>query len=765
MQQGQIKISVIISVHSDESCVRECLDSVLCQSLEEIEVICISDDPGCEKIIKEYVAKDFRVLLVPEQKESDSMGQRQELKGAKGEYISFLDSDDRYPDLDVLRILYDKALETGIMICGGSLSTQMKSELPETQNIHKYTFVRDEVISYRDYQLDQGFHQFIYNSKFLKTIGLYFYPRSYAQKINFFVNAMITAGRFYAVRKESYYFGGKETNTVETEEAQLDFLKNMQGILRLSAIHRLKALHCLIVQRLSQTAITKKKTAQISKELINALKEVEMAIDSSLLYGQRELIAYWHNLQNMLMSFNVEVSPDKNTFNNKIESDRAALKKDTQSAAFIEKGKDGQYPLATVIIPVYRVEDYILECVQSVCHQTLANIEILIVNDGTPDRSIDIIRPIVNKDSRMRILMKENGGLSSARNAGLEEAQGEYILFLDSDDFLKENALELLYQKSKELDLDDLFYSAEVIFENDCTGNEYDRYLDYYQRKGDYAGVQKGTSLFAAFIENKEFKPNACIQFYRRSFLVNNKIMFCNGILHEDNLFTMQCLLYAERTSYLNKELYCRRIHADSIMTGKHGIKNAYGYFCGIKEIIETAGCFENTLDENYITALIYQLNVMTDVAANFIKGISKAEIADFLKKCNFDEKIMFFVSVHKVAQMKQEISDARKSENDWKRVSDNLIKTVNAKKTENRELLKNKRNAEACEREKNKEIENLKTSLERLQTENKNNKMKVAKLETRLKEQEEEFRNSTSYRVGRIVTFLPRMVKKIFKG
>src|SRR5699024_2262686 len=106
---------------------------------------------------------------------------------------------------------------------------------------------------------------------------------------------------------------------------------------------------------------------------------------------------------------------------------------------------------------------------------------------------------------------------------------------------LKENALELLYQKSKELDLDDLFYSAEVIFENDCTGNEYDRYLDYYQRKGDYAGVQKGTSLFAAFIENKEFKPNACIQFYRRSFLVNNKIMFCNGILHEDNLFTMQC--------------------------------------------------------------------------------------------------------------------------------------------------------------------------------------------------------------------------------
>ena len=93
-------------------------------------------------------------------------------------------------------------------------------------------------------------------------------------------------------------------------------------------------------------------------------------------------------------------------------------------------------PKVSVIIPVYNVEQYIRECLESVCFQTLNDIEILVVNDGTKDRSIEVIEDLIAADGRIRLINKKNGGLSSARNAGIDSASGEYVLFLDSDDYL-----------------------------------------------------------------------------------------------------------------------------------------------------------------------------------------------------------------------------------------------------------------------------------------------------------------------------------------
>ncbi len=108
----------------------------------------------------------------------------------------------------------------------------------------------------------------------------------------------------------------------------------------------------------------------------------------------------------------------------------------------------------SAIIPVYNTEKYLNRCLDSVCNQSLKEIEIIIVNDGSPDRSIDIIEKYQSNDERIRVINKKNGGISSARNAGIEIATGKYIINIDSDDWVEKNYFEDMYNKAEKKDLD-----------------------------------------------------------------------------------------------------------------------------------------------------------------------------------------------------------------------------------------------------------------------------------------------------------------------
>ena len=107
---------------------------------------------------------------------------------------------------------------------------------------------------------------------------------------------------------------------------------------------------------------------------------------------------------------------------------------------------DSTMPMVSVIIPLYNVEEYLRQCLDSVVCQTLSNIEIICVDDGSPDRSAEIAAEYVEKYPNVKLIRKENGGLSSARNAGLEAAQGDYVFFLDSDDKITQEALGVMKQ-------------------------------------------------------------------------------------------------------------------------------------------------------------------------------------------------------------------------------------------------------------------------------------------------------------------------------
>ena len=200
----------------------------------------------------------------------------------------------------------------------------------------------------------------------------------------------------------------------------------------------------------------------------------------------------------------------------------------------------------SVIIPVYNVEKYIRQCLESVINQTLKNIEIIVVNDGTKDNSMKIAEEYLS-DKRIRIINKENGGQSSARNAGMREAKGKYICFIDSDDFIEKTMMEELYNKIEETN-SDVVESGISLYDNKTH-----KIKERENKKYSYTG--KGSYLWG------EYTTEVCNKIYKKDFLIANNIFFEEGMIHEDDLFTIRILFSTDKIEKTEKSFYYYRIN------------------------------------------------------------------------------------------------------------------------------------------------------------------------------------------------------------
>ncbi len=228
----------------------------------------------------------------------------------------------------------------------------------------------------------------------------------------------------------------------------------------------------------------------------------------------------------------------------------------------------------SVIVPVYNVEKYLRECLESLERQTQDNIEVILVNDGSTDCSEEIAKEFAERNHNFHLINRSNGGLSAARNTGLDLAQGEYIYFLDSDDFLADNAIEKLYKKSKEEDLDQLRFVAYT-FEDGTKNFKWtkDELVEGYKYSGDYPSVMKGTEFYRRIITYNDYYPSCCLIFTRRNVIQKNNLKFLEGILHEDNLFNFQLTSLCDRVALLHEPLYYRRFRTGSITMGDNWIE------------------------------------------------------------------------------------------------------------------------------------------------------------------------------------------------
>lgn len=224
-------------------------------------------------------------------------------------------------------------------------------------------------------------------------------------------------------------------------------------------------------------------------------------------------------------------------------------------------------PKFSIIVPVYNVEKYLSFCMESLINQTLRDIEIICVNDGSADASLLILEEYRKLDDRIIIVDKKNGGLSSARNAGLDLAEGEFILFVDSDDYLEENTCDRLYVEMLQEDADIVVFGTNL--------------FPWYVKNNHIAWLwsnlevetkkYEGNTIHALFWErsSKPFVWNEC---YKRSVIEEHHLRFDEDLLYgEDMLFLFTIFPRVKKVVYIQDKLYNYRCDREGSLMSKAG--------------------------------------------------------------------------------------------------------------------------------------------------------------------------------------------------
>ena len=246
----------------------------------------------------------------------------------------------------------------------------------------------------------------------------------------------------------------------------------------------------------------------------------------------------------------------------------------------------------SVIVPVFNVGDYLSTSLDSILNQSLEDIEIICINDGSTDDSLKILENYAKKDNRIKIISKENEGQGTARNVGLDNACGEFISFVDADDFIKKDMLEKLYNKSVNGNLD-LVMCKVSSFDNET--HVIDDNLWYYSLKC-FSGFKK--EVFNN-LDTKEFTSLISVtpynKLYRRSFVEKNNIRFPEKYIFEDEVFFYNVYLKAKRISLIDENLYCYRTNRKGSTVSK-GLDKDYSDIIHIFRLIR-----DLLVETNYI--------------------------------------------------------------------------------------------------------------------------------------------------------------------
>ena len=226
------------------------------------------------------------------------------------------------------------------------------------------------------------------------------------------------------------------------------------------------------------------------------------------------------------------------------------------------------YGLVSVIIPVYNAEQYLSKSVSSVLNQTYQRFEILLIDDGSTDQSSQMCDEYAAQYDNIHVFHKKNGGASTSRNVGLENAKGEYIFFLDSDDWLEPNALEMMITTAQKENADLVFCEAQAI--DDKGKIELDghyTYKEHYQTGNAY-------QIMLKMMERKEFHVAIWMLLLDRRIIIDNNLRFKEGIIYEDMIISYQFYCLANQAAQVNQNLYNRRYRPNSVMTSAKTEKN-----------------------------------------------------------------------------------------------------------------------------------------------------------------------------------------------
>ena len=561
------KVSIIIPVYNTASYLRECLDSVINQTLKEIEIICVNDGSTDNSldILKEYAAKDKRIKIINQKNGGLGNARNNGVKEAIAPYIFFVDSDD-WLDLTCLEKLFNKIISTKTDMCIYGL--QKYDEINDRYIVDKYFDIscydmrRNDVCDYKEIS-SVVFRRFgavmkLYNKNFFMNNKLFFEEKVLFEDVFTHVKAILQAKKISFINENLYFYRVNRIGSI------MNISRGEKNIFDIFT-----AIECV-----EKFLIDKNIDKFLQKEYISF-------VDEQIAFHQKRII-------------DIKL---KREFNKKIME---------------FKEKSHLYHKVSIIIPVYNTAEFLPQCLDSVINQTLKEIEIICVDDGSTDNSLEILKEYAKKDERIIVITQKNQKQGAARNKGLSIAKGEYIQFVDSDDYILPNTCEELYKKCTNLNLDMLMFAGEN-FNSQTQKKEYTPYYNFQYLPKNWSKEifsYKDCSPFSF-----QMACSAALTVYKRYFLVNNDIKFPEKVYFEDNLFFIKSLFNAQRISIDKTQYYKRRIHDNS--TTQNWNRHFSDYLKIIDEVLQYLKNIkiENKIYLNYETSY---LNVAINIYNKF---------------------------------------------------------------------------------------------------------------------------------------------------
>jgi len=515
------KVSVLVPIYNVELYLRQCLDSVVSQTLKDLEIICVNDGSSDRSldIVKEYASRDSRVVILDKENSGYGDSLNAALDIATGEYIGIVESDD-WAESNMFAYLYGLASAERAEVVKSNYFSYYSSPEWKSHNKSVTYLVTDDhggkainplVDDQSIFFQQPAIWSAIYSRAFLVDKGIRFLP---------------TPGASYQDTSFGFKVWSQVRRAVFTRNPFLHYRRDNEA----SSVHSPgKALNVV------------KEYAEIRRYLVeNGLYDDLAALVHVCKWG-----AYRWNIDRLdpdvagdfialaAEEFRRAIDENEPVFRRcDVNQARGILELVERPEMLVQRRRAQERAVVSVVVPVYNAGEYLEPCLASVREQTLSDIEIVIVDDGSTDESIEYVEAVYAADPRVQLISQANRGVSSARNVGIEAAHGEWITFIDCDDFYEGDALQRMYAATAEEGIDLVAGSIAVHFEPG-TRTAVDRFADqqYYNLPGDGKRVIDERLL-------KEMDSSACNKMFRLDKIESHNIRFPVGLRYEDAYFT-----------------------------------------------------------------------------------------------------------------------------------------------------------------------------------------------------------------------------------
>lgn len=532
------QISVLIPIFNVEKYLRECLDSVVNQTFRDLEIICINDGStdGSLPIIEEYARRDPRIVIIDKANSGYGDSMNHGLDRATGEYIAIVESDD-WIELEMFENLHDLAVEHGVEVVKSNYFTYYADPARKALSDEKIELVRDHEVGRvidPSKNIDIFFQQpaiwsAIYRRDFLVANGIRFLPTPGAsyQDTSFAFKVWSSAHRvFFTTEAYLHYRRDNEASSVNNagkvfcvadEYAEIERFITEKGVH--PQIHR--------IMRVTKWGAYNWNIDRLSAEL--APDFVEQA--SREYRADRDAGRFNFELCDVNQARDISEVMD--------HPERVVARKRAQELAKV-----------SVVVPIYNVEAYLQKCLESILTQTLSEIEVVLVDDGSVDASSDIAEEYFRSDPRVVLINQRNSGQATARNRGMAAAHADYVTFIDGDDYYEPNSLEKMRNALVEYDVDFVVGSIRPVFESGIR-SAMEKFQDqhYYQVRLNGKHIIDGDLL-------RELDSSVCNKMFVRESIENRGIWFPDGLRYEDAYFVNAYGLTSASAFFLDAEDY-----------------------------------------------------------------------------------------------------------------------------------------------------------------------------------------------------------------